>query len=138
MATTTTIISNNIFENGVNFFNNNKYIYGFLMILLNVGARYIEIDIGDEHRYFLSSKILRRLIIFTIAFIGTRDLLASLIISCCFIILVLNLFNSKSKYCILSKSISKIDTNNDGNISEEEIKNAYDTLIKAGKINNKK
>lgn len=133
MATTTTILSNSIFDNGVNFFNNNKYIYGFLMILLNVGARYIEMDIGDEHRYFLSSKVLRRLIIFTIAFIGTRDLLASLIITCCFIILVLNLFNRKSKYCIISKSISKIDTNNDGDISDEEIKKAYETLLKAGK-----
>ena len=124
----------NIVESGVNYFNSNKYIYGFLMILLNVGARYIEIDFTDDHRTFLSSTFLRRLIIFTVAFIATRDLIASLIITCCFIILVLNLFNPKSKYCIISKSIKNIDKNNDGEISAEEIKKAYEILKKTGKI----
>ena len=126
--------TNSIVEQGVIYFNNNKYIYGFLMILLNVGARYIEIDFTDDHRTFLSSTVLRRLIIFTVAFIATRDLVASLIITCCFIILVLNLFNPKSKYCVISKSIKNIDKNNDGEISAEEIKKAYEILKKTGKI----
>lgn len=126
--------TNSIVEQGVSYFNNNKYIYGFLMILLNVGARYIEVDFTDDHRTFLSSTVLRRLIIFTVAFIATRDLVASLIITCCFIILVLNLFNPKSKYCIISKSIKNIDKNNDGEISAEEIKKAYEILKKTGKI----
>ena len=118
----------------INAFNNNKYVYGFLMILLNIGARYIEMDLVKSHKEFLSSKMLRRLLIFTVAFIGTRDLVASLIITATFIIFVLNLFNVDSKYYVLPNSIKKLDTNNDGVISPEEIKNAYELLQKAGKL----
>ena len=118
----------------INEFNNNKYVYGFLMILLNIGARYIEMDLVKSHKEFLSSKMLRRLLIFTVAFIGTRDLVASLIITATFIIFVLNLFNADSKYYVLPNSIKQLDTNNDGVISPEEIKNAYELLQKAGKL----
>ena len=118
----------------INAFNNNKYIYGFLMILLNIGARYIEMDLVKSHKEFLSSKMLRRLLIFTVAFIGTRDLVASLIITATFIIFVLNLFNVDSKYYVLPNTVKKLDTNNDGIISPEEIQNAYELLKKVGKL----
>lgn len=114
--------------------NANKYLYAICMILLNVGARYIEIDLQLGHKKVLSSKLIRRLIIFTIAFVATRDVIASLIITASFVIIVLNLFNGKSKYCVLPKSFRELDTNNDGEISPEEIKQAYETLKKAGKI----
>ena len=130
----TTTMNEGMIAHGINYFNSNKYIYGFLMILLNMGAKYIEMDLGDNHRNFLSSTVLRRMLIFTIAFIATRDFIASLIITACFIIIVLNLFNHKSQYCILPKSYKALDTNNDGEISPEEIKNAYELLKKAGKI----
>ena len=118
-----------------NFLNQDKYFYGLMMILLNIGSKYIELDLNNQHKQFLSSTAIRRIGIFTIAFIATRDILASLVITACFIIFVLNLFNSDSDYCILPKSIKELDKNNDGKISPEEIKNAYDTLQKAGKIN---
>ena len=118
----------------ITLFNNNKYIYGFLMILLNVGARYIEMDLVKNHKDFLSSKLLRRLLIFTIAFIGTRDLVASLVITSTFIIFVLNLFNTESDYCVLPKSFESIDLNNDGKLSPKEIELAYFKLKKEGKL----
>ena len=133
-AATTTMASTGMFETAIHNFNNNKYIYGFLMILLNMGSKYIEMDLGDNHRSFLSSTVLRRIVIFTIAFIATRDFVASLIITACFIIIVLNLFHKESQYCILPKSYTDLDTNKDGKISPEEIKNAYELLKKAGKI----
>ena len=118
----------------INLLEQNKYFYGFLMILLNMGAKYIEMDLVKTHKSFLSSKLIRRLVIFTIAFIATRDLLASLIITSAFIIIVLNLFHTESQYCILPKSFTDLDTNKDGKISPDEIANAYHLLKKAGKI----
>lgn len=114
--------------------NNSKYFYAITMILLNMGAKYIEMDLMESHRRFLSSKLLRRIIIFTVSFVATRDIVASLIITASFVIIVLNLFNEKSKYCVLPKSYREIDTNNDGKISPEEIERAYNTLKMAGKI----
>ena len=87
----------------IDSFNNNKYIYAVMMILLNIGARYIEIDLHEGHKKFLSSTALRRLLIFTVAFLATRSI-ASLIITASFVIIVLNLFNTNGKYCILPQS----------------------------------
>ena len=114
--------------------NNNKYFYAVAMILLNMGSKYIDIDLGNGHKKFLSSKILRRIVIFTVAFVATRDIIASLIITASFVILVLNLFNTKSSNCILPKNLRELDTNNDGEISANEIEHAYNILKKAGKI----
>ena len=116
------------------WFNKNTYVYAVLMILLNVGSKYIEIDLDETHKNFLSSTFVRRLMIFTVAFIATKDIMTSFIITAIFIIFVLNLFNRKSKYCILSPSIKKIDSNKDGKISSEEIKAAHDILKRAGKL----
>ena len=118
----------------VSSLNANKYLYGICMILLNVGAKYLEIDLQMGHKKVLSSKLIRRLIIFTVAFVGTRDVIASLIITASFVIIVLNLFNTKSQFCVLPKSFRELDLDNDGEISPEEIAKAYNTLKKAGKI----
>ena len=56
--------------------NNSKYFYAITMILLNMGAKYIEMDLMESHRRFLSSKLLRRIIIFTVSFVATRDIVA--------------------------------------------------------------
>ena len=123
-----------IFDDVALSINNNKYFYAVTMILLNMGAKYIEMDLVESHRQFLSSKVLRWLIIFTVSFVATRDIIASLIITASFVIIVLNLFNEKSNYCVLPKSVIPLDTNNDGKISAEEIENAYNVLKKSGRI----
>ena len=114
--------------------NNNKYFYGLMMILLNIGSKYIIMDNSPFQTALLSSKIMRRVVIFTIAFIATRDLIVSLILTASFVIIALNLFNENSKYCILPKSYKFLDTNMDGEISPSEIERAYKILKKAGKI----
>ena len=123
-----------IFDDVALSINNNKYFYAVTMILLNMGAKYIEMDLVESHRQFLSSKVLRRIIIFTVSFVATRDIIASLIITASFVIIVLNLFNEKSNYCVLPKSVIPLDINNDGKISAEEIENAYNVLKKSGRI----
>ena len=114
--------------------NNNKYFYAVMMLMLNVGAKYIEMDLLKSHKQFLSSRIIRRFMIFTVAFIATKDIIASLIITASFVIIVLNLFNSNSKYCVLPSSVREFDLNNDGNLSPLEIKKAYFKLKSEGKI----
>lgn len=116
----------------INSINNNTYFYGMLMILLNMGSKYIEMDLVNNHKEFLSSTLLRRLLIFTMAFIATKDLVASLIITAAFIIIVLNLFNTESDYCIIKKQKTTIQKE----ITQEQVEHAIDILKKAGKIPN--
>jgi len=113
-----------VFTEIFNTLNNSNFFIGIMMILLNIGSKYIEVDL-QSHKQLLNSTIMRRLVIFTIVFIATKDVLTSLIVTAVFIILVLNLFNSDSKYCILPKSVQDIDLNNDNKISDDEIIKVY-------------
>ena len=114
--------------------NNSNFFIGVMMIILNIGSKYIGEELEKSHKNFFNSKIMRRLIIFTIVFIATKDILTSLIVTAVFVILVLNLFNTSSNYCILPTSVKEIDTNNDNEISDEEIIQAYNKLQKEGKV----
>ena len=116
-----------------NFINTDPYIYAIVMILSNIGSRYIEIDLDFNHKEFLSSKTMRRIMIFIVAFMATRNIIVALIITSLFVIIILNLLNYNSPYCILSKKQNLNLNNNETGVTDEELKQAYLTLKKAGK-----
>jgi len=118
----------------INNLNNNKYFVGLMMIILNVGSKYLLEEFGELHNMILTKKIIRRLIIFVIVFIAIRDVKISIIITILFIIIVLELFNEKSKFCIIPHTLNKIDKNNDGKISNKEIREAFEILRKTGNL----
>tara|TARA_B110000444_G_scaffold35071_1_gene30477 strand:+ start:3244 stop:3726 length:483 start_codon:yes stop_codon:yes gene_type:complete len=128
----------NVKELGVReFFNNingNKLFLGLMMIFMNLGSRYIEIKLTKGQEMMLKN-IAREVLIFTIAFMGSRDIFISLIITAVFIILTNFVFNENSKFCVLPEKYKKlaniIDTNNDGEVSREELEKAYEVLRKA-------
>jgi hypothetical protein len=113
--------------------NSNKLLAGMCMIAMNIGSRYIELKLtkGQE---LLIKNIAREVLIFTIAFINTKDILSSIIITIIFIVMANYLFNEESKYNILPnkyKQLSQTTANNDKIVSDHEINNAYETLKKA-------
>ena len=77
------------------------------MILLNLGSRYIAQELSDTHEELLNNVVIRRIIVFTVAFTATRDIITSLILTAAFIILVSGIFNENSKYYILPKKNKK-------------------------------
>lgn len=114
--------------------NQNNLFLGLTMILMNIGGRYIEFELSSTHKKFLSSKIAQYVLLFIIVFTTTRDIMTSIIVTVIFILVVFNLLHEKSNICILPKSFIDIDTNNDGELSPEEIKAAYYKLRAQGKI----
>lgn len=121
----------NNFYNGIN---TNKLFIGISMIFLNIGSRYIELKLTKSQEMLLKN-ISREILIFSVAFIGSRDIVIALIITSLFIIFSKYFFNEESKYNILPEKYKQlsdiIDTNHDGNISQEEIDNALKILKKA-------
>ena len=133
----------NIFENFSNSINNiinsinqNKFMVAFSLILLNIGSKYINLDLTKGQELLIKS-ISREILIFAISFMASRDFIVSLIITFVFSISIKFLFNENSNYCILPNNfkniISVLDTNNDKKISQEEINNAINILEKAKK-----
>lgn len=121
-------------DNYFNNLNNNKYFVGVMMIILNIGSKYLFDEFGELHNLILTNKIIRRLMIFVIVFIAIRDIKTSIIITCLFIIIILELLNEKSRFCIIPNTLNKIDKNNDGKISLKEINEAFDLLKKTGNL----
>ena len=93
--------------------NNNKYFTGIMMIILNLGSRFLIMELSETQEQMLSNKIIRRFVMFTVVFIATKDIYVSFVITAIFIILVSGLFNENSKYCIVTKPVIKQVTQDD-------------------------
>jgi uncharacterized membrane protein len=119
----------------LNVLNSSKYFTGIMMILLNIGSRFVEIKLSDSMEAYIKYNIAKELLIFTIAWMGTRDIVVSLVLTAVFIVLSEFLLNNKSKFCVLPDKYKRliIDTNKDGIISDIEINKAIETLEKAKK-----
>ena len=138
------IIMSNIFyytiefiHNHILFLNNSKFFAGVVMILLNIGSKFIAIQFSKSTEEYLKLNITKQLLIFAMAWMGTRDIYTALILTAVFTILSDHLFNEESPYCCVPEKyriLSKIvDTNNDNNVSEQEINNAIIVLERARK-----
>ena len=79
----------------------NKYMLGLMILLINLGARYIGNEVSDFMHKVLNHKFARRFLIFLVLWMGTRDLVVAGVITISFIILVNTIFNENSNYCIL-------------------------------------
>ena len=125
---------NNIYDY-LNSLSTSKLFIGIMMIFMNLGSRYIEIKLTKGQEMILKN-IAREVLIFTIAFMGSRDIFIALIITAVFIILSNFVFNENSNFCVLPLKYKKLanvmDTDGDGKVSQEELDKAYDILKRAG------
>jgi len=113
------------------------FFAGIMMLTLNIGSRYVQLNLSPSAESYLKYAITKEFLIFTIAWMGTRNIYVALTLTAAFVILADYGLNDKSNFCILPEKFKKlqdsIDTNNDKIISELEIKSAMDILEKAKK-----
>jgi len=124
-------------NNHIMFLNNSKFFAGVVMILLNVGSKFITIEFSKSTEQYLKMNVTKQLLVFAMAWMGTRDIYTALVLTAVFTVLSDHLFNEESPYCCVPEKyriLSKlIDTDNNNQISEEEINNAISILEKARK-----
>ena len=122
--------------------NTNKFFAGIVMLILNLGSKFITIKFSESQEEYLRNSLGRQLLIFAIVFVATKDIYISIAMTACFFILTDHLFNENSRFYILPKSFKKIesaiDDNDDGDISEAELNKAIDILNKAKRKQEKK
>lgn len=121
----------------INSLNSNMFFAGIMMLTLNIGSRYVQLNLSPSAESYLKYAITKEFLVFTIAWMGTRNIYVALTLTAVFVVLADYAFNDKSNFCILPEKFKKlqdsIDVNNDKIISELEIKNAMDVLEKAKK-----
>ena len=113
---------NQVISNSVGFLNNSSLFNAFITLVMNFGSRYISIDLCNFQEKILSSFIVRKLCIFAIFWMATRDIVLSLILTILFIFVFSGLLNSNSFLCILPKNTIKNSKIN--NISKEQYQQA--------------
>jgi hypothetical protein len=115
--------------------NNSKFFAGLIMIMLNIGSKYITIELSKTQEEYLKNHIARQILIFSISWMGTRDILMSLALTAIFIVMTEFLFNENSKFCVIPLEYRKykdvLDLNGDGVVTPDEIKKAEELLKKA-------
>lgn len=124
------------------YLNNSKFFAGVVMILLNIGSKFISVQFSKSAEEYLKMNVTKQILVFSMAWMGTRDIYTALGLTAIFVVLSDHLFNEESKYCVVPahyRVLDKlIDTNQDGIISDDEINRAISILEKAKKAQIKK
>jgi hypothetical protein len=119
----------------ISYLNDSKFFAGLVMIMLNIGSRYITIKFSKTQENYLKNVLSKQIFIFSVAWMGTRDIYLSLIITLIFVALADYAFNDESRFCMLPSSYKNfdhiLDKDGDGNISDEELKKAHEMVARA-------
>ena len=124
-------------ERSLSKLNKSKLLLGIVMILINIGSKYVDLRFSKTQEQALRNGLARELIIFATVFMATHDMIISFMLTGTFVILAEYLFNEQSRFCIIPEQLNRIamiiDTNNDNYISPTEEREAIEILKKAQK-----
>jgi hypothetical protein len=81
--------------------NNSKLFAGLMIIILNVSSKFVTIKLSKSMEAYLKYTFSRNILIFAIAWMGTRDIYIALGITVLFIVFMDYLLNEDSPYCCL-------------------------------------
>jgi hypothetical protein len=119
------------------YLNNSKFFAGVVMIILNVCSKFVTIQFSKSTEEYLKINVTKQLMVFSMAWMGTRDIYTALVLTAVFTILSDHLFNEESTMCVVPhkyRLLHKIaDVNNDGVITDKEVSDAISILEKARK-----
>ena len=119
--------------------NSSKVFAGIMIITLNIVSRFVNIKLSKTMESYLKYTFSKYVLVFTIAWMGTRDIYTALFIAIVFSICSNFLFNEQSGFCCLSESFIErnsemLDSPPDiPQITEQQIADAVALLSNAKK-----
>lgn len=84
---------------------NSKIFGGCLMLLTNIGTKYLLLEFPDTiDKMFTNYYILRYTVLFAIFFLATRDIKISVLLTLFIFIIIKYFLNEKSHLCLIKKT----------------------------------
>ena len=129
--------TNSIFEyvnKQVQILNNSKIFAGLMIITLNVVSKFVNIKLSKTMESYFKYTFSKYLLVFTIVWIGTRDIYIALIVMLVFSIISDCLLDEESRFCILPESfkdrhLTMLEENEKlENVTQEQFENAKKTI----------
>ena len=80
--------------------NTNPYFIGVMMLLLNLGGRFLSLEITKEQEKVLSKPAVRRFFLFAVLFVATRNIIVALGLTVIVVLVLGYLFNENSDLCL--------------------------------------
>ena len=115
--------------------NNSKIFAGLMIITLNIASRFVPMKLSKTIESYLKNTFSKQILVFAIAWMGTRDIYIALIIVFLFTLFMDYLFNEDSMFCCLPESFinhqAEVEENHE--VTDDEIKKAKEVLDKAEK-----
>lgn len=113
--------------------NNSKIFAGLMIITLNIASRFVPMKLSKTMESYLKNTFSKQILVFAIAWMGTRDIYIALIIVFFFTLFMDYLFNEDSMFCCLPESFinhqAEVEENHE--VTDDEIKKAKEVLDKA-------
>lgn len=88
-----------------------------LVLMLNLGGRYLSMDISKSQERILSHPLTRRIILFAVMFLATKNILLALLLTVVISLIFFNFLNEDSPFYLFSKhTVEPSPINNVDNI----------------------
>jgi len=110
--------------------NDSKIFAGLMIITLNIASKFATLKLGKTAEMYLKYTFSKQILVFAIAWMGTRDIYIALTLTIIFIILFDFLLNDESSFCILPQDFKEFYDNMDAVISQEDYIKAKTTVEK--------
>jgi len=128
-------------HNNIQAINNSKIFAGLMIITLNIVSKFANFKLSKTLESYLKFTFSRQILVFAIAWMGTRDIYIALMITAVFVVVTEYLFHEDSRFFVLSEefkdyhiSMLENERNND-NITDDDIKRAQGILARAKELN---
>ena len=92
----------------------NKYVLGITMLVINFGSRFLLDELTPTQKKFINRPLIRRVTIFCIFYMASKDIVASLILTFMFILFISDLFKDDN-------NIKEVPSDNEKILTEIEI-----------------
>ena len=89
--------------------NDNKFFAGIIMLTMNIGSKYVSIELSKTQENYIKYSLGRQILIFAVLWMGTRDIVTALILTIAFILFADYLFNEHSQYCVIPDKYKELN-----------------------------
>jgi hypothetical protein len=91
--------------------NTNPYLIGLMMLTLNLGGRFLSMEVSKDQEKFMSHPIVRRFFLFAVLFVATRNIVIATGLSIIVILFIGYLFNENSDLCLWRSTLTPVRKN---------------------------